>query len=318
MHFINTMFTSEVLSENLWIWFFGSAAFLTLLGIAVLLTERRVLRRAKSQPEPQRPKPKEIDPSLYVLPEDSEASVQDMIEIKKMGGELMKKNRRAKVPFSVFLFSSLCMVSLLTGLAGAGADTSGPSPSEGRFLDHDRTVALGGVGNILDVSSKPPQKSSDQQAGTLDLGTSGIGVGETNEAMEDLDQRTLIHFDEGNASLEPHTDPKIQRIASELKKDANLQVVIEGHTDSKGSFSDNQKISEARANSVKSALISQGVSPSQIETYGFGATEPVASNTTVDGRAENRRVELYLEGHGSRDLRHDFSSYPKRQSFRRS
>jgi outer membrane protein OmpA-like peptidoglycan-associated protein len=114
-------------------------------------------------------------------------------------------------------------------------------------------------------------------------------------AMEDLNQRTLIHFDEGNAKLEPHVDAKLERVASELKKDPHLQVTIEGHSDSKGSPATNRKISEARANCVKSALISQGVAPSQIETYGFGSSEPLASNSTVDGRAENRRVEVYLE-----------------------
>jgi len=79
------MFAAEVLTENLWIWFFGSAAFLTLLGVAVLMSERRP-RSGRARAEPMRPKPKEIDPSIYVLPEDSGASVQDMIEIRKMGG----------------------------------------------------------------------------------------------------------------------------------------------------------------------------------------------------------------------------------------
>jgi outer membrane protein OmpA-like peptidoglycan-associated protein len=116
-----------------------------------------------------------------------------------------------------------------------------------------------------------------------------------DRAMEDLDQRTLIHFDEGNTKLESHADAKLERVASELKKDPHLQVTIEGHSDSKGSPSTNRKISEARANCVKSELINHGVAPSQIETYGFGASKPVASNSTVDGRAENRRVEVYLE-----------------------
>jgi hypothetical protein len=89
MHPIRVMFVSEVLTENLWVWFFGTAAFLTLLGVLVLLSERRGERRGRDRRvrrEPQRPKPREIDPSMYVWPEDSGASVQDMIEIKKMGG----------------------------------------------------------------------------------------------------------------------------------------------------------------------------------------------------------------------------------------
>ena len=85
VHSIKVMFASQVLSENLWIWFFGSAAFFALLGFAILLSERRG-RRNRVHVQPNRPRPKEIDPSMYVLPEDSGASVQDMIEIKKMGG----------------------------------------------------------------------------------------------------------------------------------------------------------------------------------------------------------------------------------------
>jgi peptidoglycan-associated lipoprotein len=117
----------------------------------------------------------------------------------------------------------------------------------------------------------------------------------SDSEMEDLNQRTLVHFDPGNASLDTHVETKLKKVAGELKKDPNLQVVIEGHADAVGTPAANRQISEARANSVKAALISQGVAPAQIETYGFGSTEPVASNSTVDGRAENRRAELYLE-----------------------
>jgi outer membrane protein OmpA-like peptidoglycan-associated protein len=186
----------------------------------------------------------------------------------------------------------------------AGANST-PNLSEGRYLDHDQTVALGGVGNIVDASSNPPSKPN-QEAGSYagqkaDQKTDTVSDAE----MEDFNQRTLVHFDQGNARLDTHVEntpvenahveTKLKKVADELKKDPNLQVVVEGHADAVGTPAANRQISEARANSVKSALISQGVAPAQIETYGFGATEPVASNSTVVGRAKNRRAELYLE-----------------------
>jgi outer membrane protein OmpA-like peptidoglycan-associated protein len=156
------------------------------------------------------------------------------------------------------------------------------------------------AGDIVDVSSRPVQQAGiyagePPPQWPSQPSSQSPSQSKGDQATEDLDQRTLIHFDEGNAKLEPHADAKLKRVASELKKDPHLQVTIEGHSDSKEAPSASQKIAEARADSVKSALIKQGVAPSQIETYGFGSSKPVASNSTVDGRAENRRVELYLE-----------------------
>jgi outer membrane protein OmpA-like peptidoglycan-associated protein len=183
----------------------------------------------------------------------------------------------------------------LVGIALVATSTAGanstPNLSGGRYLDHDQTVALGGVGNIVDASSKPPAKAP-QEAGTYAASISARG---SESEMVELNQRTLVHFDQGNASLDNHVETKLKKVAAELKDDPNLQVVIEGHADAVGTPTANRQISEARANSVKAALISHGVAPGQIETYGFGSTEPVASNSTVDGRAENRRAELYLE-----------------------
>jgi outer membrane protein OmpA-like peptidoglycan-associated protein len=162
--------------------------------------------------------------------------------------------------------------------------------SANRYLDHDQTVAQGGVGNIVDVPIRAPH----QEAGSYEGKAAGV-AGTSTAAMEDLTQRSMIHFDEGDAKVDSHAETKLKKVADELNKDPNLQVVVEGHADSTGDKSVNHALSEARANSVKSALISEGVKPSQIETYGFGASEPVATNSTVDGRAKNRRAELYLE-----------------------
>jgi OOP family OmpA-OmpF porin len=81
-------------------------------------------------------------------------------------------------------------------------------------------------------------------------------------------------------------------VVPELRADPQLTVAVEGHTDSVGSDSYNQKLSERRAASVKSYLESQGIAGSRIESVGYGETRPVADNDTETGRARNRRVEI--------------------------
>jgi len=69
-------------------------------------------------------------------------------------------------------------------------------------------------------------------------------------------------------------------------------LMIEGHTDSDGSTEHNQVLSQQRAESVKSYLVAAGISSSRLSVEGFGESEPVASNATATGKAQNRRVEL--------------------------
>jgi OOP family OmpA-OmpF porin len=78
-----------------------------------------------------------------------------------------------------------------------------------------------------------------------------------------------------------------------LQQHADLKLEIDGHTDNVGSASANQTLSDQRAASVKQYLVSNfQIDRSRLTSKGFGATTPIASNTTADGRAENRRVEL--------------------------
>jgi len=75
-----------------------------------------------------------------------------------------------------------------------------------------------------------------------------------------------------------------------------LKLQVEGHTDSVGSDEYNQKLSEQRADSVRSYLVSQGVAADAITAAGFGKISPVADNNTAAGRQQNRRVELVVSG----------------------
>ena len=109
-----------------------------------------------------------------------------------------------------------------------------------------------------------------------------------------------VLFDTGKATLKPGAYTTIDRLAQVLNSSHSSRVVIEGHTDSMGSDTNNQALSEQRALAVESALLQRGVSGSQIRSVGKGETTPVASNDTASGRQANRRVELIFSQDASR------------------
>lgn len=101
-----------------------------------------------------------------------------------------------------------------------------------------------------------------------------------------------VLFDTAAATLKPGADLTVGRLADYLKAHPDTHILIEGHTDSRGSEEYNDALSERRAQSVASALDARGVSPDVIQTRGLGKAYPVASNETAEGRQQNRRVEI--------------------------
>lgn len=106
------------------------------------------------------------------------------------------------------------------------------------------------------------------------------------------------YFDFDKAVLKPEGKAAIQQLAQELNsRGANVQkITVVGNTDSKGSDAYNQKLSERRAAAVGNFLIENGVPSTIIEAYGNGERNPVASNDTAQGRAQNRRVDITVDG----------------------
>lgn len=101
-----------------------------------------------------------------------------------------------------------------------------------------------------------------------------------------------IYFDSGSATLKAESYPVLNEIADLLIANQGVSVQICGHTDSDGSESLNQSLSERRAASVKTYLVSRGVGASYLSTIGYGESSPVASNATPEGKAQNRRIEF--------------------------
>jgi outer membrane protein OmpA-like peptidoglycan-associated protein len=105
-----------------------------------------------------------------------------------------------------------------------------------------------------------------------------------------------VLFDTGKADLKPTTRERLAKVAGILLAYPDIRVEVDGYTDSTGSLELNERLSQQRAESVRSYLASQGVNQSSITTQGFGPDNPVASNGTAAGRQQNRRVELVVTG----------------------
>lgn len=104
-----------------------------------------------------------------------------------------------------------------------------------------------------------------------------------------------IYFDFARASIKQESLALIDEIATVLKENPEIgRVRIEGHTDNKGSEETNQRLSQARTESVRKALIKRGVPGERLEAVGFGEAKPIATNDTDEGREKNRRVEFVL------------------------
>jgi len=112
-----------------------------------------------------------------------------------------------------------------------------------------------------------------------------------------------VNFEFNKATLTADAKSVLNDVAKGLVSQKDLRVEIAGHTDSKGSDAYNLNLSNGRAASVKSYLISQGVAPSQLVSKGYGEGQPVATNDTDAGRAQNRRVEFRVLSQPGASLR---------------
>jgi outer membrane protein OmpA-like peptidoglycan-associated protein len=205
------------------------------------------------------------------------------------------------------------------GLSGCATDAT-QSGTEG---EHDRAVAGAIVGGIIGgiIANNTGNRSAGRTAvGVLGGAAVGGAVGnemdkkearirqisaerdaremEVERLREDLLRDSVsseASFDFDRAELKPEFKPTLDKVAAVLRDDPNVRITIIGFTDSVGTEEYNQRLSERRARATADYLISRGVSSSQIVAKGLGESEPRADNSTAAGRAQNRRVEIYLQ-----------------------
>ncbi len=170
-------------------------------------------------------------------------------------------------------------------VAGAAiGSVTGGSAGKGAVLGG----AVGAVaGNLW--SKRMEEKRAAMEKATQ--GT-GIGVGRTENNELKVNVPSDFSFDVGRSEIRPVMRPVLDEFTRGL--DPSMVVRVVGHTDSTGSDAINYPLSVARAESVRSYLTTKGVNPLRVVTEGRGSREPVASNDAPAGRAQNRRVEIFL------------------------
>jgi outer membrane protein OmpA-like peptidoglycan-associated protein len=111
---------------------------------------------------------------------------------------------------------------------------------------------------------------------------------------EKIELKQKVHFATNKSTIYPDSFAMLQEVADVLKARPEIKVRIEGHTDSRGTIKHNMKLSQDRAESVKSFLVNHGVDSERMEARGFGPTQPIDDNRTSRGRENNRRTEFII------------------------
>lgn len=170
--------------------------------------------------------------------------------------------------------------------AGVGVlSSSKKDRGKGALIGAAAGAALGGgAGYYMDVQEA---KLRDKMQGT------GVSVTRSGDNII-LNMPNNVTFDSNSATLKPAGANTLTGVAMVLKEYEKTAVNVLGYTDSTGSQDLNMRLSQQRADAVASALITQNVAANRIRTSGMGPANPIASNSTAEGKAQNRRVEITL------------------------
>jgi peptidoglycan-associated lipoprotein len=165
-------------------------------------------------------------------------------------------------------------------------------------------VALLALG--LAACQKPTQTKPEEGAGaavdgggaaTSGIGAEGAGAGASSltpqqQALAELQQKSIVYFDYDSSEIRPEYVPLVAAHAAYLVKYPSARVRLEGHTDERGSREYNIGLGERRAQTVRRALLVQGVAEAQIATVSYGEERPAVEGSDDPAYAQNRRVEL--------------------------
>lgn len=144
-------------------------------------------------------------------------------------------------------------------------------------------VAGGVIGNRM-----------DKQAREIDNAVPGAEVERVGEGIKLTLKENAVRFNIDKSTLTPTAQANLDKLIPVFKEYPDTNIHIFGYTDNTGSVDHNLKLSEQRAASVRGYLAGKGISASRFTTTGFGIADPIATNETVDGRAQNRRVEFAI------------------------
>jgi outer membrane protein OmpA-like peptidoglycan-associated protein len=151
-------------------------------------------------------------------------------------------------------------------------------------------AAVGAGGGYLWSKHMEEQKVAMEQA---TQGT-GVTVSQTADNQLKLDIPSDVSFDTNRYDIKPNLRPILDQFATTLNQNPVTMVTIIGHTDSTGTDAINNPLSVNRAASTRDYLVARGVAGNRIAIDGRGSREPIADNNAVEGRAKNRRVEVFV------------------------
>ena len=177
--------------------------------------------------------------------------------------------------------------------AAAGAVLGGVL---GNNLGKGRNAPLGAVlgGVVGGIAGNVIGNKMDKQAKQIKETLPGAEVERVGEGIKVTMKENMVNFGFDSSILTADTKANLDKLATVLANNPDTNINIYGYTDSKGTASYNLSLSDRRAAAVKSYLASKGVSSSRMNTMGMGEADPVASNDTDAGRAQNRRVEFAI------------------------
>lgn len=167
------------------------------------------------------------------------------------------------------------------------------------YLTNQRVELAKQTINLRTSEAQLQNASADRAKARLEARDAQIAALKNSLNAKQTERGTLVTFgdvlfDYNKADLKPGAQGDIGKLSAFLQENPDRKVIVEGYTDSTGSAAYNQSLSERRANSVRAALVRQGVDPTRIVAQGYGKEYPVADNTSNSGRAMNRRVEVTI------------------------
>ncbi|ADY53453.1 OmpA/MotB domain protein [Pseudopedobacter saltans DSM 12145] len=194
------------------------------------------------------------------------------------------------------IFSSCESVKNMSNTAkGAGIGTAAGAGIGALIGSKAGNTAVGAIigGALGGTAGALIGKKMDKQAKEIEAAIPGAEVIPAGEGIIVKFDSGLL-FDFNKATLSATAKQNIDNLAASLNKYPDTDILVVGHTDAIGTDAVNNKLSLERANSVVSYAISKGVSSGRLKSSGKGKTEPIASNDTDAGRAQNRRVEIVI------------------------
>ena len=160
--------------------------------------------------------------------------------------------------------------------------------------DAARQAALQKEAEARETAARAEREKQELRAALLEQFNRILPTQDTPRGL--MVKMSDVLFDTGKYDLRPPAREALAKLSGIVLAHPGLKLEIEGHTDSTGSLTFNQKLSEQRADSVRAYLIQEGLNPDSITSRGFGPGMPVADNKTIKGRQLNRRVEIIISG----------------------